>query len=81
MTGSGDDDGSVDGVGVHTRLVVVVHGDESPVGDNTGNADTTVGVLASDQVLDGGGVELKVESVYSCVTSEFKRLTSFTFGN
>jgi len=35
-----------------------VHGDESPVGDNTGDANAAVLVLAGDEVLDGGGVEL-----------------------
>jgi hypothetical protein len=36
----------------------VVHGDESPVGDNTGDADAAVGILAGDEVFDSGGVEL-----------------------
>jgi len=58
VTSRGDDDGCVDGVGVHAGLVVVVHSDESPVGDNTSDADTAVGVLAGDEVLNSGGVEL-----------------------
>lgn len=58
VAGGGDDDGCVDGVGVHAGLVVVVHGDESPVGDNTGDADAAVRVFAGDKVLDRGGVEL-----------------------
>jgi hypothetical protein len=58
VTSRGDDDGCVDGVGVHAGLVVMVHSDESPVGDNTSDADTAVGVLAGDEVLNSGGVEL-----------------------
>jgi len=58
VTGRGDDDGRVDGVGVHAGLVVVVHGHEGPVGDDAGDADAAVAVLAGDQVFDGGGVEL-----------------------
>lgn len=58
MAGGGDDERGVDGVGVHAGLVVVVHGDEGPVGDDTGDADGAVGAVgAGDQVLDGGGVE------------------------
>ena len=59
MTGSGDNDGCVDGVGVHAGLVVVVHGDEGPVGDDAGDADAAVAVFAGDEVFDGGGVELR----------------------
>jgi len=44
-------------LGVHAGLVVMVHGDEGPVGDNTSDLDGTIGVLAGDQVLNGGGVE------------------------
>jgi hypothetical protein len=35
----------------------VVHGDKSPVGDDTGDAEGTVRVGAGDEVFDGGGVE------------------------
>jgi len=59
----------------------VVHGDEGPVGDNTGDLDVTIGILASDQVLNGGGVELEVCSVISHVRSIADQLTSFTLGN
>lgn len=57
VAGSGDDDGSVDGVGVHAALVVVVHADESPVGDHTGDVQLTSAVLAGDEVLDSSSVE------------------------
>ena len=57
MPGGGNDDGSVDGVGIHARLIVVVHSNEGPVRDDTGNADVTVGHLAGDEILNGGGVE------------------------
>jgi hypothetical protein len=36
-----------------------VHGDEGPVGDNTCDADAAIGVFTSDQVFDGGSVELR----------------------
>jgi hypothetical protein len=36
---------------------IVMHGDKSPVGDYTGNAEIALGVLASDQILNGSGVE------------------------
>jgi len=35
----------------------VVHGDQSPVGDNTGDAKGAIGVLAGNQVFDCSGVE------------------------
>ena len=57
MAGGGNDNGCVDGVGVHARLVVVVHGDEGPVCNNTDNAEESVGSLAGDEIFDGGGVE------------------------
>ena len=58
MAGGGDDEGGVDGVGVHAGLVVVVHGDEGPVGDYARDADAAAaGVRAGDEVFDGGGVE------------------------
>ena len=52
----GDDERGVDGVGVHAGLVVVVHGDEGPVGHDTRDADALVRG-ARDEVLDAGGVE------------------------
>jgi len=57
MPGGGNDDGSVDSVGIHARLIIVVHSNEGPVCDDTGNADITVGHLAGDEILNGGGVE------------------------
>lgn len=57
MPGGGNDDGSVDGVGVHTGLIIVVHSHEGPVGDDPGNTDIPVGQLAGDEVFNGGGVE------------------------
>ena len=56
LTSSGDDDGSSDNVGVHAGLRVVVEGDQSPVGDNTGDALLALEVFANDEVLDGGRV-------------------------
>lgn len=47
----------VDGVGVHARLIIVVHADEGPVGDNACNADGAVIQGSGDEVLDGGGIE------------------------
>ena len=61
MAGGGDDDRSVDGVGVHAGLVVVVHSHEGPVGDNTGNLDGGgvgwVTGVAGDEVLNAGCVK------------------------
>lgn len=57
MAGCGDYDWGIDGIGVHARLVVVMHRHERPVGDDAGNADGSVGCLAGDEVFDGGGVK------------------------
>ena len=57
MTRGGDNDWSVDSVWVHARLVIVVHGDESQVGDNTGDAEGTICVSTGDEVFDSRGVE------------------------
>jgi len=35
----------------------VVHGDEGPVGDDSGDAEGAVGVGTGNEVFDGGGVE------------------------
>ena len=59
----------------------MVHGDEGPVGDNTSDLDGAVGVLAGDQVLNCGGVELKGESVCGQRITRADQLTSFTLGN
>lgn len=53
----GDDNWSIDSVWVHAGLVVVVHGDESPVCDYAGDAECAVAVGASDEILHCGGVE------------------------
>lgn len=58
MTSGTDDDGSVDGVRVHAGLIVVVHGYESPVRDNTGNAyNAGSASRTGNEVFDGRGVE------------------------
>lgn len=60
VAGGGDHQRSVDSVGVHAGVVVVVQADQGPVGDNTSNADIrgVAGVgWASDHVLNGGSVE------------------------
>lgn len=58
MAGSTDDDGCVDGVGIHAGLVVVVHGDECPVCYDSCNAYDAGGVSrASDEVFNGRSVE------------------------
>jgi hypothetical protein len=56
VAGSGDDQRSVDGVGVHAGLIVVVHADKSPVGDDTGDTNALVRA-AGDEVLNAGRVE------------------------
>lgn len=77
----GDDDGCVDGVGVHAGLVVVVHRDEGPVGDNTSDADAAVSILASDEILDSSGVELEVWSIRERTISGPRGLTNLTLSN
>lgn len=58
VASSADDERGVDGVRIHAALVVMVHGDESPVGDNTSDADLSIRASgASDEVLDRCGVE------------------------
>ena len=57
MTGGGDNNRCVYGIWIHTGLVVVVHSDESPVGDDTGDAEGSVWVGSGDEVFDCGGVE------------------------
>ena len=60
MAGGADDNRSIDSVGVHAGLVVVVHSDQGPVHDDTGNPGL-LGVAGwrgpGDQVLDAGCVE------------------------
>lgn len=61
MASSADDEWSVDGVGVHAGLVIVVHRDKSPVCDYTSDADSVRvrrgGSRARDQIFHRGGVE------------------------
>ena len=59
MSGGADDKWRVDGVGVHAGLVVVVHRDQGPVGNHTGDAHIIRpgNLTTGNEVLDGGGVE------------------------
>lgn len=58
VAGGADDEGRVDGVGVHAAVLVVVLGHERPVGDDADDArDRGVRDRARDEVLDAGGVE------------------------
>lgn len=57
MTSGADHERGIDGIGVHARLVVVVHGDKSPVCNDTGDAEGAVGVGAGDEIFDCGCVE------------------------
>jgi hypothetical protein len=57
----GDDKRRVDRVRVHAGLVIVVHGDEGPVGDHTSDAER-IGIGGSrigarDEILNRSGVE------------------------
>ena len=63
MAGGADNERSVDGVGVHAGLVVVVHGHKSPVGDHTGDADAAVLGLAGCGC--GGGVDRSGDEVFN----------------
>lgn len=59
VSGGADDERCVDGVGVHAGLIVVVHRDQSPVGNHTCDAHVVRpgDVTAGNEILDGGGVE------------------------
>jgi len=57
MTSGGDNNWGVDSIWVHAGLVVVVHGDKRPVGDDTSDADGPVWIRASDEVFNRGGIE------------------------
>ena len=59
MACSADDEWSVDGVGIHAGLVVVMHRHESPISNYASNTDASITLVggASDQILDCGGVE------------------------
>lgn len=58
MSGGRDDDWCVDGVGVHARLVIVVHSYKRPVRHHARDADcASGGILAGDEIFDCSGVE------------------------
>jgi hypothetical protein len=53
----GDDDGSIDGVWIHARLIVVMHRDKCPIRHDTGDAERPIVILAGDKIFDSGSVE------------------------
>ena len=59
MASGGNNQRGVDGVGVHARLVIVVHRHQSPVGHHARDPHIACALvrLAGDQVLDGRGIE------------------------
>ena len=57
VASGGDDEGSIDGVWVHAGLVIMVHGDKSPVGNNSCNAKRSIRGLTGDEIFDCRGVE------------------------
>ena len=57
MTTAADDERRVDSVGVHAGLSAVIQSDEGPIGDNTGDAESAIGLGTRDEVFDAGGVE------------------------
>jgi hypothetical protein len=59
VSGGADDERCVDGVGIHAGLVVMVHRDQSPVGNHTCDAHVVRpgNVTAGDKILDSSGVE------------------------
>jgi hypothetical protein len=57
MARGGDYKGSINSVGIHAALVIVVHGDESPVRDDTSNPNGAIGSRTGDQVFDGCSIK------------------------
>ena len=58
MSGSRYNHRSIDSVGIHTTLIIVVHSDQRPVGDDASNTDLAIRTSgASDKILDASGVE------------------------
>lgn len=57
MTCGRDHNRSVDGIGVHATLVIVMHGDESPICDDASDTECTVCVGAGDEIFNCGGIE------------------------
>lgn len=54
---SGYNDGRVDGIWIHAALVVMVHGNESPIGDDTSNSNCAISIGTSYEVLNSRGIE------------------------
>ena len=61
MASGGDKNWGIDGVGVHTRLIIMMHRDQGPVGDDTGNAHSLRVSggwgWTGDEILYSSGVE------------------------
>lgn len=57
MAGRRNDEGGIDRIRIHTRLIVVVHGDQCPVRHDARQTDPAVIVDTSDEILDGRGIE------------------------
>ncbi|KAH3677360.1 hypothetical protein OGATHE_000834 [Ogataea polymorpha] len=57
MASTGDNNLGVDGIWIHTRLIIMVHGNQSPVGNNTSNSGLTRISSSCDQILNTGSVE------------------------
>ena len=61
VTSSRDDHGSIDGVGIHTALIIMMHSHQSPIGNDACDANSAVAdagvALARDQIFDCGGVK------------------------
>lgn len=52
-----NDHRGIDSVGIHARLVIVMHRNQSPVGDDASNLNPTGCRLPGDQILHSRGVE------------------------
>lgn len=59
MTSRRNNDRGVDGVGIHARLIIVVHRNQRPVGNNASNpyTDIIAALPSGDQILDRGSIE------------------------
>jgi hypothetical protein len=61
VAGRGNDERRIDGVGIHARLVVVMHCDKCPVGHHASNPHSIrvggSGSWAGDEVFNSGSVE------------------------
>ena len=56
VASGGKDDVTVDGVGVHAQLGVVVERHQRPVGDDTSHSQALF-VFSGDQILDGSSIK------------------------